>query len=211
MPEERRRYTQTRRAEAAAETRQRIIEATRAALTEGALRSVSLDEIAKRAGVARSTLHLIFGSRKDLMTAVALDALDRGGVESLRRAFAQRDARKALLDSFRTSTAMYAREFAVSNALLSLAATDGDAAEAAKLLDASRRDGMQTIARRLDEQGYLGTGVSRDAAAEMLWVLTSIETFGMLYRGWGMEREQATLRLTDMAQRSLGIPSMAAD
>lgn len=205
MPEERRRYTQTRRAEAAAETRRRIIDATREALTDGPLRSVSLEEIVKRAGVARSTLHVIFGSRKDLLSAVARDALARGGFRALQRTFALRDARQALVASFHTSTAMYAREFAVSNALLSLAATDGDAAEAAALLNKNRREGMESLARRLDEQGYLGAGISREEAAEILWVLTAIETFGILYRGWGLDAETAALRLADMAQRSLGI------
>ena len=62
------------------------------------------------------------------------------------------------------------------------------------------------MARRLDEQGYLGPNISRSEAAEILWVLTSIETLGMLYRGWDLDVKTATRRLTDMALRSLGIP-----
>ena len=47
--------------------------------------SVSLPQIAERAGVARSTVYTIFGSREGLMIAVAEDLLERGGFARIGR------------------------------------------------------------------------------------------------------------------------------
>src|SRR4029079_205917 len=128
---ERRKYSQTRRAASTAETRQRIIEGARSALTEGRLRSVSMDDIARAAGVARSTVNLVFGNRGNLLLAVAEDLLERGNFRDLQRAFMHPDALPALRGSLDVAMQLYAQEHKVGRALLSLAATDGDAAAAA--------------------------------------------------------------------------------
>ena len=46
------------------------------------------------AGVARSTVYLIFGSRAGLFDAVARDLLDRGGFDRIVRAVGHPDARE---------------------------------------------------------------------------------------------------------------------
>ena len=193
------------RAAQAAETRRRIIEATRAALTEGPLRSVSLEQIAERAGVCRSTLHLIFGTRATLLLAVAEDLLGRGDFARLTRAARRRDARHALRRSLALAARLYAQEHAVGMALLSLAAVDGDAAPAATRLNQGRAEGMASLARRFKEQGYLAPQVSEGEAADVLWVITSIETFHQLYVGRQLAPAAACRRLLAMAERTLGI------
>ena len=65
-----RRYEQRLRAEAAEETRRRILDALYDRLREAPADPVSVDEVARIARVARSTVYLVFGSRSGLFDAL---------------------------------------------------------------------------------------------------------------------------------------------
>ena len=54
-------YTQRLRADAAQENRQRILDALYERLREAPAEPISVDEVARRAGVARSTIYLVSG------------------------------------------------------------------------------------------------------------------------------------------------------
>src|ERR687890_249729 len=64
-----RKYDMTRRASAAAQTRRRIIDATRALHTEQGIAATSWDEIAARAGVGVGTVYRHFPSLDELIPA----------------------------------------------------------------------------------------------------------------------------------------------
>ena len=64
-------YRQTTRAEAAKDTLEAILNATRELTAEKWLDELTLDEIAGRAGVASRTVFRKFGSRDELITAMA--------------------------------------------------------------------------------------------------------------------------------------------
>src|SRR5262249_17393513 len=115
-------YRQQIRADAAAATRQRIIDVTRECLMKGPLENVGLPEIARRAGVARSTIYIAFGSREGLMVAVAEDLLRRGGFERIGQALANPDAVAAMEASLREGARFYAEEQAVGRAMFAAAA-----------------------------------------------------------------------------------------
>src|SRR3989442_12314466 len=57
-----RRYRMQARAESAEATRARVIEAARAAILDGPSPRLSMGDVARRAGVARSTLYEAYGS-----------------------------------------------------------------------------------------------------------------------------------------------------
>ncbi len=196
-------YHQKLRAETATVTRQRIIEATRHCLTETPLHNVGLDEIATEASVARSTIYGAFGSRAGLFQAVAEDVLKRGEFVMLQQAFREADALVALERSLQEGARLYAAEQAVSRALLSLAAIDRDAAGAAKRLNQGRAEGMMNLAGRLEGQHLLKPEVTLQEAADILWVLTSFETFDQLYSGRGLSSNGVSQRLVAMAKRTL--------
>src|SRR5262245_22920118 len=89
-------YVQRARAEDAARTRMAIIDAVFERLREAPAEPVSIDRIARMAGVARSTVYAIFGSRAGLFDAVGRELADRGGYASLVDAKHQPDAREHL-------------------------------------------------------------------------------------------------------------------
>ena len=74
-----RKYEQRLRAQTAEETRRRILDALYDRLRDALSEPVAIDEIARAAGVARSTVYLIFGSRAGLFDALTIDLLERSG------------------------------------------------------------------------------------------------------------------------------------
>jgi AcrR family transcriptional regulator len=202
-------YVQRRRAEAAQETRQRIIEAACASLAAGPLGAVRLDEVARTAGVARSTIYVAFGSRVGLFDAVAGHLLERAGFDRVRLAYRARDAGAALRDSLRAGAAVYAEEPALTRSILTLARIDPDATAAVTRFERGRWPGMLALASRLDRQGLLREDVAQAEAAEILWVLTSFTTFDQLFADRGLSHEAVAERLIVMAERALLRPAVA--
>jgi AcrR family transcriptional regulator len=196
-------YRQNLRAESAAETRRRIIEVTRGLLTRAPLENVSVPAIAAEAEVARSTVYTIFGSREGLMVAVAEDVLERGGFARIGQALRGPDVVQAFATSIDVAMELYSQEDAVAQALLSLAAVDRDASSAAARLNFGRREGMQRLAQRMRDQGVLREELTVSEAADILWVITSFETFDQLHRGRSLTPKQVGERLMAITTRTL--------
>src|SRR4051794_41597992 len=72
-------YRLGRRAENIEQTRGRIIAAMRELLARDGYRSMSLEEVARVADVARATVYYQFGSKAGLLEAVVGDIQRRGG------------------------------------------------------------------------------------------------------------------------------------
>lgn len=199
-----RRYEQRLRAQAAEETRRRILEALEQRLREAPAQAVSVDRIARMAGVARSTVYLVFGSRAGLFDAFARDVMERAGFDRVVRAVAQPDAREHLRGGIRGGVETFAAYRDVCRALYSMAKLDDEAVGGAiRRLEEDRRSGMRYLARRLDEQGLLCEGVTRTEAARVLWVLTSFDAFDLLREGQGMSPAEIADLLIATAERSL--------
>src|SRR5262245_46751866 len=183
---DKRRYVQKRRAETAQETRERILDAARESLRSGPLGAVRVDEVARTAGVARSTIYVLFGSRSGLFDALGADLLERAGFQRIRDTFRLPDAREALVQSLRAGMDVYATEPELARSILVLAAIDPDAVAAVSRFDQGRWPGMLSLARRLDEQGYLRADMPHAEAAQILWTLTGFPTFDQLFRERGL-------------------------
>ena len=196
-------YQQKARAESAADTRRRIIEVTRELLARAPLENVSLPEIASRSDVARSTVYTIFGSREGLMVAVAEDLLERGGFARIGQALRGPDVVRAFEISIEVAMELYSQEEPVGQALLSLAAVDRDASSAAARLNFGRAQGMRRLAERMYEQAVLRDDVTVEEAADILWVITSFETYAQLRRGRNLTPTQVGERLLGMTRRTL--------
>ena len=83
------------------------------------------------------------------------------------------------------------------------AATDPDAAVAVQRFEHGRWPGMRNLAGRLEAQAYLRHDLSRDEAAQILWVLTSFPTFDQLFRERGLSATRVADRLRAMAEHTL--------
>jgi AcrR family transcriptional regulator len=199
-----RKYEQRLRAEAAEETRRRILDAVYDRLREAPGQPVSVDQVARAARVARSTVYLIFGSRAGLFDAVALDVLQRGGFERVTAAVAHPDAREHLRRGIRAGMEVYAAHRDVHRVLFSTAALDPEAtAGAMKRADQGRAGGMAYLAERLAEQDLLRPDVTVDDAAHILYLITSFDAFDQLYTGRGLPVDDVARLLVATAERAV--------
>jgi AcrR family transcriptional regulator len=199
-----RRYEQRLRAEAAEATRRRILDAVFERLREAPSEPVSVDRVARMAGVARSTVYLIFGSRAGLFEAVGDDLLRQDAYRRLLEAVAHPDARETLRRGIRAGAEMFGANREVARSLYAMSRLDEEAVGGTiRRFEEERTRGMARLARRLDEQGALRPDVTAAAAADLLWVLTSFESFDLLFTGRGLSIEQAARALSDAAERAL--------
>jgi AcrR family transcriptional regulator len=207
-----RRYEQRLRAEAAEQTRRRVLDAFRERLTEGPAKPVSVDEVARRAGVARSTVYLVFGSRAGLFDALVRDLTQSAaGFQRLLDALRDPDARAQLRGALKGSCEMFAEHREVIRVLWSMARTDADAAgDAVAAAEQRRAEGMQGMAQRLHEQGALRPDVSPERAADVIWLLASFDAYDQLATGRGLDVEEVADILATLAERSLLVDGVAA-
>ena len=199
-----RRYDQRLRAEAAEETRKRILDALYGRLRERPSQPVSVEEIAQLARVARSTVYLIFGSRAGLYDALAAELFRSGEFALVEAAAANPDGRESLRDGLLGGARMFAAHRDVFRVLYSMAQLDANAVGGAvQRLEAGRSDGMYRLAERLAGQDLLRPDITAEDAAHVLWLLTSFDGFDVLFTGRGLSLEAVVDVLTAMAERSL--------
>jgi AcrR family transcriptional regulator len=201
-----RRYQQRARAEEAEKTRQRILDAVFERLRAAPAEPVAVERIAEMAGVARSTVYASFGSRAGLFDAVGA-RLQADGYARLVEASHHPDAREALRGGLRAASAMLAGDHDIWRALRSMAQLDADAVGGSvQRWEEERAAAMTRIAGQLSEQGYLRPGVGVEEANDILWVVTSFESFDLLYTGRGLPLYTVVERLTETAERALLAP-----
>ena len=199
-----RRYEQRQRAEAAEQTRRRIIDAVIDRLRDAPAEPIAIERIAGMAGVARSTVYAIFGSRAGLFDAVGLDAAERAGYAKLLEAVQHADAREHLRGGIRAGSEMYAGYRDVRRTLFSMAQLDEEAVGGSvRRIEDERTAGMARLARRLAEQGELRPGLSVAEAENILWVVTSFESFDLLYTGRRLSTDAVAELLIATAERAL--------
>jgi AcrR family transcriptional regulator len=177
---EKRQYRQRKRAQIADLTRQRIIEAAREVLMESPFVAINLEKVARRAGVARSTIYAIFESRLGLFEAIKEDLRQRGGFRTIQAAFALPNARDILRDSLAAAVQLYMNEGKLWRVLELQALIDPDAATLTSRENQDRMGGMRHLARLLDEQGYLQEGVTATDARRVLSLLTDLIVYDRL-------------------------------
>jgi AcrR family transcriptional regulator len=199
-----REYKQRRRAEAAEETRRRILDAVYEQLRAAPADPISIDRVAQAADVARSTVYVAFGSPVGLLDALGEDLLQRAGFERMLRQSRQPDARKSLRTGIHELAAMYAAERDVIRALVSMVRLDADAFSGAiARLEERRARAMIDLAGRLADQDQLRPGLEPEDAANSLWLLTSFDAFDLLYSGRRLTTQRVADTLTAMAERAV--------
>jgi AcrR family transcriptional regulator len=203
-----RKYEQQLRAESAEETRRRILDAVAQRLRDAPTEPLSLDQVAKMARVARSTIYLIFGSRAGLFDAFTEDLADRTGLARLAEAVANPDARKHLREGIAAGCRMYTEDLVVYRVLFSMNHLDpASAGGAVERMKQRRAGGMAYLAKRLAEDSVLRDDVTIEQAVDLLWVLCSYETFDALYTGRGKSLDEAVQLIAWTAEQSLCQPT----
>ena len=195
----RRPYKLGKRGQSMAETRARVIEAACAALSEDQCRSLSMDEIARRAGVARATLYHQFTSKFDLFNVVVSESAERNDARGIRALRDRAEGAVALRQYMPALCTFYASDYILLRNVFGLTAIDPDANRVIESYDANRREGLTQMVRRLSEQGHLSSTFTQAEAVDVLWMLTGFQTFNHLYGNSGLPVDEVASLLLRQA------------
>lgn len=196
-------YRLGKRAETTAATHQRIIDAARDLIAQTGLNDAPMGVIAGRAGVTRATIYQRFGSRHELLLAVLNDTLDRADVRAVRKALQHRDAAAAARGMLRASTRFWGLQYALFSRIKALAEIDAEFSRVDEMKESVRRGHCEHLVRRLAEQGCLRPGVSEREAFNILYLLSSFETFDHYYRRCGVSMDRIGARLVGIADAAV--------
>jgi AcrR family transcriptional regulator len=186
-------YRSPVRAERAAQTRRRILEAVGELLTEGVFHDCTVEEVADRAGVSRATLYQHFGSRLELVDGVCDLMGTNPALLAIRESVALPDPDQALANTIAGSMRFWASEDKLLEQLYGVVAVDPAARAFVDRQRADRRGELERLARRI--------GRPKQALATLL-VLTSYETYCELKQA-GMSERETTRFLQDSARKLL--------
>jgi AcrR family transcriptional regulator len=160
---------------AAAEgTRQRIVAAAGDILAgPKGFAGMSLDAVAKAAGVTRLTIYNQFGTRRGLLEAVFDERARKGGLTAIPAAMASLDPDAAVLRIVEIFCAFWASDAAGLSRIWAAMIADPELAEGIKARNERRRTLFQTLAERMAQRNAIPkTGAGE--LADLLHALTSL-------------------------------------
>ena len=198
----RRPYRSRLRAEQAAQTRQRILEASGDLFAERGYGATTIDAVAARAGVAVDTVYATFGTKKGMLSALidlrvtgsseGSDVLAEEGPRAVRKVANQRQ----MLAGFAADIVpRIERVRPIDDVIQSAGAIDPEIAELRARMQENRLSKLRTFIEWLAANGSLRQDIDVDEAATIAWTLTSPEVNRLLrdVRGWSSQRYQEWL------------------
>ena len=190
-------YNSTRRKEQARQTRLQILESARAMFVERGYDGATLDAIASEAGVAVDTLYAIFGSKRGILSGLIevslagddeqTPLLEREGPRSVIR---EKDPLRQINLFANDITTIMGRMAPIFSIMRAAAKTEPDIEKMLREMLDSRLQGMMVFVDALNTNHCLNSGVTREEAAETVWMLTSAEMYNlaMMDLGWSEEK-----------------------
>jgi AcrR family transcriptional regulator len=184
-----RRYVSPLRRDAAARTRQAVLDAARELFIARGYTATTVEEIAGRAGVSKPTVFAAAGSKQAILKQLRDIAL-AGDDEPVpvaqrpwyREALAEPDPRRALRLYARNATAMHRRSADMHEVLRAAATSDKDLHNLWRASEDERRGGATIVIDALLHKSPLKTGLDRAAAIDIVWILTASDIFWRLVR-----------------------------
>jgi len=193
----RRPYASALRTEQARQTRARMLDAAQRVFADKGYASSTIEAIASEAGVAVDTVYAGFGSKRALLSALMdvrvggddepIDLLDRSGPQGVRLEPNQ----KRQLDAFaKDITPVIERARPVDDIMRGAAAVDSEIAALRGRIQEQRFQNMLKFVSWVTANGRLRGGMSEEAAAAIVWSVTSPEMHRLLRvdRAWTVER-----------------------
>jgi AcrR family transcriptional regulator len=193
----RRPYSSALRTEQARQTRARMLDAAQGVFAERGYASSTIEAIALKAGVAIDTVYAGFGSKRGLLSALMdvrvggddqpIALLERSGPQGVRRETNQKHQLEAFAKDI---TPVIERARPVDDIMRGAAAVDPEIAGLRAGIQEQRFQNMLKFVSWITANGPLRGGITEEAAASIVWTLTSPEMHRLLRvdRGWTPER-----------------------
>jgi len=193
-------YRLGRRQETVRRTRESILEAAADLLTAAGFRGVTIEAVARNAGVSRVTVYDHFEHKAGLLEALAWWTFAEHDIDRVRRARLQENVRGALVDFVQEHARFFDDVGHRGRAILKTASTDPDAAAVLQItyFDA-RRAAITELVERLDGSDELAPTWLPERAVDALMIITSLEAFETITDHGHLALEDAAAVLGHMA------------
>jgi AcrR family transcriptional regulator len=189
--------SESKRAEKARQTRQRMLDAARELLIEQGYGATSVQEIADRAGVAVQTIYFTFGTKRALLKELVDVSIagDQQPVATMDRpwfrdALAAGTAGAQLLAHVQATRQVLSRVAEITEVLSTAAKTDPEIAELWPAQPDPRFTVLSAAATALVTKPDARAGLSAGHAADVLFGLLSPELYLLLVRDRGWTPDQ---------------------
>jgi len=189
-------YRSPARIQQADETKQRIVTAAHNLLSREGFAAMTVNAVAKAAGVSTQSVYAIFGSKTGLLDAV-IDVARFG--DRYRQLVAQALGAEDPLQRLRFAAAIARQIYDSEQGMIELMGGAGvvspDLANKMKHREMDRRTAQSPVIDRLEETGRLKPGLNREKAADILWALTGRDLYRLLVQiqGWPADQYQEWL------------------
>jgi AcrR family transcriptional regulator len=202
-------YQLGRRQEATDQTRARILAAARELLAapEG-YAGFTIDAVARQAGVARMTVYYQFTSKVGLLEALSDDLAARGHMEHMGRVFMQVDPLDSVAEMAAVFASFWGADRAATRRMRNLGGIDPEVGQVVHDRDERRRHIASVIVGRLTERYGRPLPEQADGARDLLFTLTSFETFDSL-AGPDRTPEEVVPVVVRLARLALGFEALA--
>jgi AcrR family transcriptional regulator len=195
-------YSSPVRAEAADETRARVLAAANDLFSRRGIDAVTIAEIAGKSGVAGSTVYAIFKSKEGILRSLMEQSLFGGRFQSAQRILADiSDPAQMIALTSHVSRAIYESESSDLGLLRRVSGFSPALRKIEEEFEQTRYEMQEERLRRLFAAGRAKKSISFDEARRVMWMYTSRAVYGMLVveGGWTPDRYQEWLSQTLVA------------
>jgi AcrR family transcriptional regulator len=195
----------------AADTRRRIVEATRHLLQKEGYAGMTIEAIARRAEVSAQSVYAIFRSK----TGILIELLDQSSFgpeydEAVREALSAREPEARLRLAAPIARQIHDAQSATFDLLRGAGVVAPELAKLEQHRERVRYERQERMIVSLQEAGRLRPGLDQTRARDIFWMLTSRDIYRMLVRErrWSSQKYQDWLADT-LVRSLLGPPKEA--
>jgi AcrR family transcriptional regulator len=179
---------------------QRVLDAAATLVEEDAFHTATMDDLARRAGVARATVFSRFGSKLGVLEALSLRCAGGAEMRAVREAQAVGDPLAAVEALLVAGCDLWEKEGYIMVQLKAIAVLEPDASRIIDEQYDDQRSGMEALARGLQKAGRLREGWTAARATAALHALTSVETFMLLRRDHGLPLAKVKQTIVELSR-----------
>lgn len=192
-------YQSERRRQAADDTRRRILDASRSLFSREGIDCVTIEKIAERAKVAKSTVYSLFKSKSGILRELMRDAIFSARYHAAAAELENaRDPIAALRLTAKVARTIYENEAREIGLLRGVSMFSPELKKLESEFETSRFELQRARVELLFEKSLLPDGMSVDAARRIMWMYTSRDVYRMMVveGGWSSDEFEKWLANT---------------
>ena len=196
-------YRSTLREEQAQETRLRIRKSARRLFAAQGFTETTITQIADDAGVAPQTIYAVFGSKSAIVGEMLQDLETSADIGAwVAKMIAEGDPHRQLRIFVSMNRTLFEKGAPILRAAMA-ARSEPEVAALIERGDGSRRVGTTQLTQIWSRQEALREGLKPTDAAELLWLLTSVEQYLLATDGLGWSSDHYEQWLGDLLDREM--------